>query len=124
MKQINLTQLSQSIAAYNQCNQEWKDKAEDRINEMCKELPHGSGIDDKCEIDLTQSTKDRIVFFFEYHHMDDNGYYCKWTEHNLIVTPNFGGFDLRITGINYRDIKDYLYQLWNEVFTVNDSVTI
>lgn len=123
MNTINLTQLSKSIAAYNQCNQEWKDKAEDRINELCKELPHGSGIDGKCEIDLVQSKENRIVFYFEFHHMDENGYYCGWTEHNLIITPNFGSFDMRITGKDKNQIKEYLYSLWMEVFSINETVT-
>ncbi len=122
MNTINLTMLSKNIAAYNQCNKEWKDKAEDRINELCKELPHGSGIDGKCEIDLVQSTENKIVFFFEFHHMDENGYYCGWTEHNLIITPNFGNFNMRITGKNKNDIKEYLYDLWSQVFSVNETI--
>lgn len=115
---ISLSILSQNIAAYNQCNKEWKDKAEDRINDISEFLPHGSGIDGKCEIDLIQSKENRIVFFFEYHHMDENGYYCGWTEHNVIVTPKFGGFDIQITGRNKNQCKDYFYDLWYNTFSI------
>ena len=121
MKTINLTKLSKSIAAYNQCNPEWKERALDRIIEMCKDLPHGSGIDAKCDIDIVQSKEDRIVFYFEYHHMDENGYYSGWTEHNLILTPTFGSFRMRLTGRDKNGSKDYLYQLWYEVFCVNEN---
>lgn len=118
MQLINLNLLSNKISAYNSCNKEWKDEAEDRINEMCKGIPHGSGIDGYCDIDLTASTDKRIVFKFEFHHMDENGFYCGWTQHKAIITPTFGGFNIRITGKNYRDIKDYLHSLWSYCFFV------
>jgi hypothetical protein len=55
--------------------------------------------------------------------MDENGYYCGWTEHNIILTPNFGSFDMRITGKDKNGIKDYLYQLWFDVFSINETIT-
>lgn len=118
MDRINLTKLGIAVKFYNECNVTWKERALERVIEICKNLPHGSGIDGKCEISLEQSERYKIVFYFEFHHMDEQGYYCGWTEHNLILTPTFGGFDMRITGKNKNNIKDYLYDLWREVFVV------
>lgn len=124
MNQINLPQLSRNIKAYNECNEDWKRIAEENIIEICENLPHGSGLDGTVQIDLEQSKENRIVFYFEFHHMDENGFYCGWTEHNLILTPTFGSFDMRITGKDKNQIKDYLYQLWSEVFSVNENMTL
>lgn len=110
MKTINLSKLANLIQAYHSTtiNKEWKDKHEDSINEMCELLPHGSGIDGKCEIQLENCKKDKIVFFVEFHHMNENGYYDGWTEHNIILTPSFMfGYEMKVTGINRNYIKDY-----------------
>lgn len=76
-------------------------------------LPSGSGIDSGCTIDREKSGSKKIIISFSYHHMDENGMYCGWTDHDLIVTPNLtDGFDLRITGKNKRQIKEYLYDVF------------
>jgi|SRR6185437_2037911 len=121
MKKINLKKLASLVGAYQNCissnNTTWKDKHEDSINEICKLLPHGSGIDGKCEIQLENCKKDKLVFFLEFHHMDGNGYYSGWTEHNLVITPSLQfGFNIKITGQNKNDIKTYLADRFSEVF--------
>lgn len=98
-------------------NAEWYHKHEESLNELCdKYLPHGSGIDCGVKLDLNKSTEKRVIFTLEFHHMGD-GYYDGWTQHTLIVTPNFCGFDIRITGRNRDDIKDYLYDLFRGVLS-------
>lgn len=71
-------------------------------------LPSGSGVDSGTQIDRDKSNPGKIVLSTSYHHMDEGGCYDGWTEHTVIVTPSFSGFDLRITGRNRNDIKDYL----------------
>jgi hypothetical protein len=79
-----------------------------------KLLPSGSGIDSGTKIDLDRSSEKRIVLTFGFHHMNEGGYYDGWTEHELIVTPSLtSDFDLRITGRDRNDIKDYLYQVYD-----------
>ena len=122
MQTINLQKLANHISAYQSKNitQEWKDNHENSIEEICKALPHGSGIDGKCEIQLENCTRDKIVFFVEFHHMDENGFYSGWSEHNITLTPSFlFGYDMKISGKDRNGIKDYLHQTFSEVFTTN-----
>lgn len=100
-------------------NCEWHKTVNDKYMPICENniflceqvLPHGSGIDAGCKIDIEKSGKNKVVINFGYHHMDENGYYCGWTEHKAIVTPEFNenGYILKITGTNKNQIKDYLY---------------
>lgn len=83
-----------------------------RIWKLNKELPSGSGIDAGCEIHLEKSRPERIVIAFGFHHMDEGGYYDGWTLHDLILTPDFGGFKIKIGGPNKNFIKGYLYDLF------------
>lgn len=77
-------------------------------------LPSGSGIDAGCRIDIDNSNEKRIVITFGYHFMNDAGYYDGWEDYKLILTPSLtNDFDIRITGKNRREIKDYLYELFD-----------
>lgn len=77
-------------------------------------LPSGSGID--CGTHLgNESTEKRLVFHFSFHHMHEDGFYDGWTEHKAIVTPSLvDDFNLRITGSNRNEIKDYLYDVFEQ----------
>lgn len=124
METINICELAKMIHNYESCvssgNIEWRDKWENNINEICKNLPSGSGIDAGMQIQLSASSPDKIVFFFSFHHLNENGYYTGWTDHLLIITPNLMfGFDMKITGRNKNQIKDYLYDTFIDVFTFN-----
>jgi len=85
------------------------------IQDNC--LPSGSGIDSGCEIDLVRSKPERIVISLGYHHMSEHGYYDGWTYHDVVITPSLQfGYNLRITGRDRNQIKDYLYDtLANEL---------
>lgn len=118
--QISTEQLARKFEAYKNCvqskNEEWEEKHQSTINEILERLPHGSGLDNGVRFDWIDSKPDRLIFVFEYHHMKD-GYYVKWTNHKLVITPSFqSGLKLHITGDNYNEIKDYLYDLFNEIF--------
>jgi len=104
--------IARRLEAIQSCNDEWIDKHEQAIESLViGYMPHGSGIDNGTFIDIVNSTPNKLIFTFGYHHMNENGYYDGWTEHKLIVTPSFAfGIDIRITGRNRNDIKDYLYQ--------------
>lgn len=119
---INVKKLADTLQSRRNCmktpdtHSEWIDIHTNTIMEMCKELPHGSGIDGTMEIDFDQCNDKKITFFFEYHHMDDNGYYDGWTEHNIIITPDFGSFKIRINGPDRNQVKDYFYDLFACIF--------
>ena len=98
-------------------NKEWENKHGEILDSIEKDLPRGSGIDAGTTIDRKQTTRNKIVLNTAFHHMDTNGYYDGWTEHTVIVTPSFDGIDIRITGRNRNDIKDYLHELFDHVLS-------
>ena len=94
-------------------------KHEETIFLIIKEhLPSGSGIDAGVKIDLVKSNADKLVFEFGFHHMNDGGYYDGWTEHVLTVTPSLqSGLNLRISGKDRNQIKEYLYETFQYALT-------
>ena len=118
--QTNTQALATAIAARNNwearddisrhCAIDWQET----IDTIMETAPSGSGID--CGTKLHEdSTGGRLVFVSEFHHMNEGGYYDGWTEHRIIVTPTFSDFDIRVTGRNRNEIKDYLadvYEAW------------
>lgn len=94
----------------------WFSTHTDRIEFLVREhMPSGSGFDNGTTIDLDHSHADKLVFNTAFHHMDDNGYYCGWTDHQVIVTPSLvHGFHVRVGGRNVRDIKDYIHEAFSQ----------
>jgi hypothetical protein len=114
--------LAQLVGAYQRClsdkdQAEWAYRHKARIRELCdKHMPHDSGLDaDRSgRLDLEHSTEERLVFWADFHHMDENGYYDGWTDYTVKVDPSLAfGFTLRITGRDRNDIKEYLHQVFN-----------
>lgn len=84
------------------------------LEEINARLPSGSGFDCGSEFLPDDSKRNRLVFKTSFHHMDDGGCYDGWTEHQIIVTPMFGGFDIRVTGVNRNEIKEYIGDMFHE----------
>lgn len=114
MKRNILEAIASRIQARVNCeasgNEEWLARHLEAIESICKEhLPRGSGFDSGTQFDEDNSRPDRVVFNTAFHHMDEGGFYDGWTEHQVIVVPSFvGGFSLRVTGRDRRQIKDYI----------------
>lgn len=126
MKKPLFQALASTLEAIQNCeksgNTEWHQRHMTRIGRLAKDnLPSGSGFDAGSGIDVDASKPNRLVLYTSFHHMNDDGYYDGWTEHTVIVTPSLAfGFDLRVTGRDRRDIKDYIaetfqYNLEQEV---------
>lgn len=109
---VNLSNIAKNL----QWIDNLRSNAIEHIKNECKELPHGSGLDTGVIIDLDRSRPDKIVFNTEFHHLNKNGYYDGWTVHTIIVTPKFGGFNLKVTGVNRNGIKEYLTDLFHSTF--------
>jgi hypothetical protein len=94
------------------CNVEWQERHTEAIEAAVREyMPSGSGFDNGTELDLAASTSEKLVFNTSFHHMDESGGYCGWTDHTITARPSFlGGFSLTITGSNRNDFKEYAYQ--------------
>ncbi len=111
-------------------NEAWLTKHESDLEWMESQLPSGSGIDSGCRIDREQSNDKRLVITFGFHHMDENGYYCGWSDYKCIVTPSLEfGHDIRIVGRDKNGIKDYLgdtfdYQLQAKVWMESDGTRV
>jgi hypothetical protein len=95
-------------------NTEWESNHTLTLKTIEKDLlSSGSGIDCGTRIDLDRSTGNKVVLILSFHHMDDNGMYCGWTEHTLTVKPHLiHDIDLTISGRNRNDIKDYLHETY------------
>jgi len=61
-------------------------------------MPSGSGIDCGTKLDFEKSIPTKLVFTFDYHHMNEHGFYYGWSHHKLIVVPTFDDFALCIIG--------------------------
>lgn len=94
------------------------DRWREYLYNLEKLLPYGSGFDSGCELELEKSTPDKLVIKTSYHHLDDNGFYSGWTDHKVIVTPSLRfGFELRVTGKNKNQIKDYIVEEFYHVLS-------
>lgn len=105
--------LARAIDAYHRCIENGNPHSrlhEERITKMVRDyLPHGSGFDAGCSIDLDASNSQKIVVLTSYHHMNEGGYYDGWSSHTVIVKPCLMfGFDIKITGRDRNDIKEYI----------------
>lgn len=87
----------------------------ERIEQLTRDhLPAGSGFDSGCKFNFDESRPDRLVISCDFHHMDENGFYCGWSNHSVVITPSLAfGFVLRITGRDTRQIKDYISDTFN-----------
>ena len=116
MKDTLISHIAKNCDWYKAVNDEFMPVCEDRLYKLEQMLPSGSGIDSGCKIDVENSSSDKVVILFSWHHMNTDGYYDGWTDHKLIVTPRlWNNFDMKITGRDRNYIKDYLYDLFDSV---------
>jgi len=108
--------IASKIAAMRNCldngNGEWFTRHRDAIDNIMREhMPRGSGFDAGTEFDVcdhVDDNRERLVFTTSFHHMNETGFYDGWTDHKVIVTPSFAGFDLRVTGRDRNGIKEHI----------------
>jgi len=112
--------IAAAIGARNNCiatdNDVWLGNWQHALDSMADELPSGSGFDSGTKIDLDESRPNRIVLYTSYHHMDEGGGYDGWTDHRIVITPDFvSDFDIRVGGRNRNDIKEYIADTFDMV---------
>jgi hypothetical protein len=110
------SELSRLIQARKTSKPEWAERHTDTIESLVKEhMPSGSGFDSGTKIDLDASHAEKLVFYTSFHHLNGQGFYDGWTEHTVTVTPSLSGdFHLRISGRNRNEIKDHMYQSFEQ----------
>lgn len=103
-------------------NTEWFQNHTDHLKYIEKNfLPSGSGIDGGTNIRFDESTGDKIVLGCGFHHMDENGMYDGWTDHTITITPSLiHGLNIKISGRNRNDIKEYLHEVFYQDLTRED----
>jgi hypothetical protein len=93
-------ELSSLVQAYKNClasNNPYAEKHMEKIKEIEQTaLPSGSGFDNGSHLSMAQSSANKLVFITAFHNMDENGFYCGWTPYTVIVTPTFGGIDMKV----------------------------
>jgi len=94
-------------------DEEWADIMMEKIDNIMKGAPSGAGIDSGTQFIPEKSSREKLVFAASFHHMNENGYYCGWTEHQVIVTQDLIGLNVRVTGKNRDDIKEYLTEVYH-----------
>jgi hypothetical protein len=123
MQKVNLSLLAQCLNTIKTSkNDAHIESAKTRLEQEIAKLPSGSGLDRGVSLD-SSSKPERLVFLAPFHHMDANGYYCGWTDYKIVLKPSFlfFGIDIRITGKDKNYVKDYLYDLFSEVFSLDGN---
>ena len=99
-------------------NTEWEAKHTAKLYELVSEyMPSGSGFDAGTQIDKDESNASKITFDTSFHHMDEHGGYTNWTCHKVIITPSFHGIDVRVTGRDKNQIKEYIAETFYTALT-------
>ena len=96
-----------------------KDEAIEQLRLIEKEeLPSGSGFDAGTKIDLIRSNPEKLVFFTQFHHMDENGSYTGWTQHMITVTPSFdSSLKVQVNGSYRNAIREYIADEFHSVLS-------
>lgn len=97
-------------------NAEWLENHTDMVLELVKEhMPSGGGFDSGTILDFDASKGgDKLVFQTSFHHMSEHGYYDGWSEHIVTIKPSLQfGFDLKVSGRDRNDIKDYIAECFH-----------
>jgi len=113
--------FSKTFEAWQRSMGGWREIYENDLDRLLDYLPHGSGIDVETLLDVKASKVNRLVFNSAYHVMNRDGFYTRWIEYSVILTPSLSfDFDVRVTG-NFgreQDIKQYLTELYEEAFCI------
>lgn len=105
--------LAHKLEAIRNCvkseNGEWKLRHEMEARNVIDNLmPHGSGIDGMVNLDTNGGGR-FLTFHSSYHAMDDNGFYDRWIDFTVHVTPTLLGEPVVVVKGRfgkYADLKD------------------
>lgn len=112
-------ELARLVVAVRNCRESgntlWEDKHKARGDRIARDyLPHGSGFDNGTTLDWERSTGERLKLATSFHHMNDVGYYCGWTDHVVTVRASLGfSFELDVSGRNRNGIKEYISEAFH-----------
>jgi hypothetical protein len=87
------------------------------VDELESELPRGSGFDSGSKFLWDESTREKLIFTTDFHHMNEGGFYDGWTQHRITVTPCFYGFNIKVSGSNRGDIREYISDCFHTILS-------
>lgn len=93
----------------------WQDRWNQRVGQLSELLPSGSGFDNGTAVESIEPFK--VTLRTAFHHMNDNGMYDGWTEHAVIVRPDWSGVSVIVKGRDKNGIKDYIADTIHAVLT-------
>lgn len=105
---------------------EWADRHEERANDLVREfLPSGSGFDNGTKLDYEKSTGEKLVFLTSFHHMDEHGGYCGWTDHSVTVGASLQfGLSIKVGGRDRNGIKDYIGEAFESALSTLEPARV
>lgn len=122
------SELAAAVQARRNCadsnNTQWFENWSDHIETLMEQMPSGSGFDSGTKLDLDLSHAEKLVFTTSFHHMAESGMCAGWSDHTVTVTPTFGGFNLRVSGRNVNEIKDYIGDTFYEALRQTVEITV
>lgn len=93
-------------------------KHEYALESLMRHMPSGSGIDSGTKLLLEDSSKDKLVFRVDYHHMDQNGFYCGWSSRLITITPSLiSDYNMEFSEEDYSGVAT---QAWLEQCETED----
>ena len=88
-----------------------------RIEQIMGTAPRGAGFDNGTTLDYDRSFNQKLVFQTDFHHMDHNGFYIRWSHYVVRVKPTFTGLDIHVRGHNRNEIIEDIADRFNEWLT-------
>jgi len=116
--------ISRCLDAIENCNNDWVEKHIESLEELEECLPHGSGFDSGCTVNIAKSIN-CIFIDCPFHVLHENGYYSQWIDFSIVVKPSLS-FDIKINiklygvqdrNINLDSIKEYILDTFHDVLT-------
>lgn len=114
--------LAQRAEAFTNCcasgNEEWKEKHLRSIRWLVENfMPSGSGFDHGTAFVMYKD--DKLMFTTSFHHMDSDGYYDGWTDHDVYVRPSLAyGILMSITGPDKDNVKDVIHETFSNCLNI------
>lgn len=115
-----IEKIASALSALHNCertgNVEWQRRWNDTLDHIERNvLPSGSGIDQGVTIDRNNPLARVVRLYVPFHHMNEHGYYTRWENYTVDVTPDWDGIEIKIHGKDRNAVKDYLGDLFQTV---------
>ena len=92
-KQKLVEAIATAVLAHRNCiqsnNEVWMDRWTDRLGELEKLLPSGSGIDSGTKIHYEACSDSQVSLYSHYHVMNGDGFYVGWLSFDVTAKSSF-----------------------------------